>query len=209
MADSVQRLLEEMVPELEELQQKKIFTDAEIKSIVSRRTQFEYRLRRRPPLKDDFLKYIDYEMNLDKLRQMRKDRLDLKKATSSDFASTRRIHFIYERCLRAFSDDVDLWEKLIEHCIQSRSSKRLGKIFPRVLQHHPLKTRFWVLAARTEAGVNNNVHAGRMLLQRGLRSVAFVVFLAKKIHVASVYAYIFAYLLICDLIFVELHQLYL
>lgn len=56
MADTVRYLLEEMIPELEDLEERGYFTRAEIKQIVKRRTDFEYLLKRRAALKADYLK---------------------------------------------------------------------------------------------------------------------------------------------------------
>lgn len=96
MAETVQFYLEQMVPELEDFEQKGLFTkvpfryfydskrfaywpgrqeQAEIKAIVKKRTNFEYALKRRIAKKIDFLRYIEYEMNLEALRKKRKARL--------------------------------------------------------------------------------------------------------------------------------------
>lgn len=59
MADTVAYLLEEMVPELEDLERRGVFSRAEIKRIVAARREHEYRLRRRTALKADFLAAIE------------------------------------------------------------------------------------------------------------------------------------------------------
>ena len=46
----------------------------EVRSIVRKRTQFEYAVRRRAPALADFLRYAQYEMNLDALRRKRRER---------------------------------------------------------------------------------------------------------------------------------------
>jgi U3 small nucleolar RNA-associated protein 6 len=56
MADTVQYLMEEMLPELEDMQRKQYFSKAEIKAIVKRRQEFEYRLKRKAALKEDYLR---------------------------------------------------------------------------------------------------------------------------------------------------------
>jgi len=56
MADTVQYLMEQMLPELEDFKRKRYFTAAEIKAIVQRRQDFEYRLKRRAAQKQDFLR---------------------------------------------------------------------------------------------------------------------------------------------------------
>lgn len=56
MADTVRYLLEESLPELEELESKGFFTRAELKQIVLQRQDFEYALKRRAALKRDYLR---------------------------------------------------------------------------------------------------------------------------------------------------------
>lgn len=48
--------MEEMVPELEDLEEKGYFTRAEIRDIVRKREKFEYALKRKTPAKADFLR---------------------------------------------------------------------------------------------------------------------------------------------------------
>lgn len=78
MADTVRYLMEEMVPELEELEQKGYFSRKEVKQIVQRRQEFEYQLKRRAALKQDYYRYIEYETKLEDLRQLRKRKLRIK-----------------------------------------------------------------------------------------------------------------------------------
>lgn len=51
MADTVRYHLEEMVPELEDLEKRGYFNKGEIRQIVKKRTDFEYALKRRAPIK--------------------------------------------------------------------------------------------------------------------------------------------------------------
>jgi len=103
MADLIQRLMEEMIPELEDLQAKKLFSPAEIKVIVKKRTDFEYRIKAKIPHLPDFLRYIQYEVNLERLRVKRKERLtEPVQPSASDVSSNRRISFIFDRALRKF-----------------------------------------------------------------------------------------------------------
>jgi hypothetical protein len=78
------------------------------------------------------MRYIQYEMNLDKLRTgavsagaptlvcaqarkalcgvaVRRRRLGIKKLTKHDAACRQHVFFIYERMLRKFKGRVDLW----------------------------------------------------------------------------------------------------
>lgn len=56
MGDTVRYLMEEMIPELEELEKKEYFSRSEIRQIVLKRQDFEYHLKRRAALKKDFLR---------------------------------------------------------------------------------------------------------------------------------------------------------
>ncbi|CAG8466738.1 2617_t:CDS:2 [Paraglomus occultum] len=170
MAETVQYYLERMVPELEDLEQKRLFNKSEIKQIVKRRTYFEYTLKRIPARKVDFLRYIEYEINLEALRKKRKERLGVKgKPTLSDYAIPRRIYHLFERAVNKFKSDLSLWLQYIEYAKSNKAGKLLNKIFGRALQLHPAKPSLWVLAAKWEFEENMNVGAARVLMQRGLR----------------------------------------
>ena len=135
MADAVQYAMEGMVPELEDLKHKSLMTESEVKSLVQRRSQFEYQMRRRQPLKRDFLKAIEYELNFDVLRRRRKKRLAIQglkyRDGPSDFAAMKRISSIYQRALRNFSQDVTLWLEYFDFSMKSGSAKVLKKTFAR------------------------------------------------------------------------------
>lgn len=169
MADLVQRAMEGMVPELEDLEKRGLFSKAEIAQIVRARRGFEYSLQRKSPNKGDFLRYIEYEMNLDLLRKKRKTRLNLVKVSRSDFASARRIHHIFERAVYRFgTKDLPLWLQFIRHCEDTKAHRALGKVFPRALQQHPLQPALWARAAAHEFRMQN-ISSARVLMQRGLR----------------------------------------
>ena len=54
MADTVQYLLEESIPELEDYETKGYFTKSELRQIIQKRQDFEYRLKRRAAMKVDY-----------------------------------------------------------------------------------------------------------------------------------------------------------
>ncbi|OUM68824.1 hypothetical protein PIROE2DRAFT_3342, partial [Piromyces sp. E2] len=172
---------------------------AELTSIINKRKRFEYFLARRIPKKIDFLRYIEFELNLDALRKKRKERIiaaakanqkllkskgddktkediekseylvSLMRVTLSDYSILRHVHSLYNRALKRFPGDVELWIQYLEWAQKSSNSKLLGKVFPRVISLHPTKDIFWVMAASWEFEKNGNALSGRTLLQRGLR----------------------------------------
>ena len=64
-----------MLAELKDLGEKGLFSPAEIKQIIKKRTAFETALVRRIPNKNDYLRYAAYEMGLEALRRKRATRL--------------------------------------------------------------------------------------------------------------------------------------
>ena len=59
MADTVQYLLEESIPELEDYEARGYFTKAELRQIIQKRQDFEYRLKRRAAMKVDYYRCDD------------------------------------------------------------------------------------------------------------------------------------------------------
>ncbi|KAJ2485325.1 U3 snoRNP protein [Coemansia sp. RSA 2050] len=180
MAEIVQYHLEQMVGELEDLERCKLFTRPELKSIVKKRTKFEYGLRRRRVARADFLRYIEYEINVDALRRKRKHRTmrqgQAAKRTLSDFSIGRRIVSIFERALARHSSDVALWLQYIEFVKTSdhsedgeASSRALSRIYASAITKHPYEARLWIMAAEHELDASSNGGAARLLLQRALR----------------------------------------
>jgi hypothetical protein len=169
MADQIQRLLEDQIPELEEYQAHSLFSSPEIHSIVKQRTNFEYKIKRKDPMREDFLRYIEYELSLDKLRKMRKQRSGQHKPVNSDFAIQRRINFIYERLLRKFTADSDLWLQYINFAVHCKSSHIVAKLFPRAIINNIHNADLWLKAIEYEIQTNNNQDAARIYAQRALR----------------------------------------
>ena len=68
------------------------------RKIVKRRRAFEYALRRRQTQKTDFLKYLQYELNVEALRKRRKKirHIQRKHNCASEFSIVKRIHFTFK-----------------------------------------------------------------------------------------------------------------
>lgn len=169
MADKVQITMEKMVPELEDLQARKIFSADEIRQIVDKRRGFEYSLQRVPLRKIDAMRYIEYELKLDALRAARKERLGLVKVSLGDTAGTKRVHNIFDRVLFKHRGSVELWLQYVAFCKREGSSRVLSAVFSRALQSHPRSAELWIEAASYEFGVNLNVDSARVLMQRAIR----------------------------------------
>ncbi|WVZ61457.1 hypothetical protein U9M48_011325 [Paspalum notatum var. saurae] len=162
MADTVQFRLERMTDELDDLERRGLFTRAELADVVRRRRDFEFRIRRHSPLRQDFLDYIAYELRLDALRNLRKRAIirasgsDSEgdddpvsengnkrrrpkkkwKKSVSDVAGVLRILDIYRMATVRFKGDLDLWFRYLEFCRGKRHG-RMKRLSPKLSASTP------------------------------------------------------------------------
>jgi len=178
MAEQVQSILEQMVPHLKDLQDRSIFTPTEITSIVERRRKSEYLLHRRNSArKSDYLRYIEDEIMLEKLRKLRKEKVLLelkaerearyknnsddddsdnekqaayKTSGSGDSHIIRHIHYIYQRTLRKFHYPLDILLNYANFAKDVKSFKHLSRIYAQGIQYHPREVGLWIEASSFE-----------------------------------------------------------
>lgn len=198
MAEHVQAALDQMVAPLRDLTDRNIFSATEIRAIVTRRRESEYLLRRVAARKADFLRYIEQEMVLERLRELRtaKRKRDHRKSSQQqqgeeaendvksdknnkrekekehigDIHIVQHIHLLFVRAIRKFRSDLSLHLQHAEFCKQQRSWTRLGRVYAEALQVFPRQAGLWIEAASHEFfGPARNIRNARILLQRGLR----------------------------------------
>lgn len=174
MAEKVRYYLEQSVPELEDLKRKGIFDKNEITMIMRRRTDFEHRIQGRGSKPRDFLKYSEFEVNVEKLRKKRYNRLTKvglinTKPSLSDWAGSRRILFIYDRATRRYPKEMSIWSQYLKFAKNNGAIKIIYKVYSRLLQLQPRNIDAWLSAAKYEFETNANAKGARVLFQRGLR----------------------------------------
>lgn len=116
MADRVQFIMDRMAVTFREMEQFGVFTAAEVKSVVKKRTDFEYKLRRRQQTPADYYGYLQYELSLEELRGTRCRRQShshqtvgeeaefskelINKHRKLQSAFMKHISYVFERALR-------------------------------------------------------------------------------------------------------------
>ncbi|OJJ39093.1 hypothetical protein ASPWEDRAFT_168957 [Aspergillus wentii DTO 134E9] len=164
--DKARFFLEQSVPELKEYEKKKLFNKDEISAIIKKRSDFEHKLNARGATPADFVRYAQYEMNLDTLRRKRVKRLGIR---SAGFSGQRRIFFVLDRATRKFHGDVGLWIQYTEYARQQKAFKKLSSIFTDALRFHPTNAELWVYAAKYALDDHADMTQSRSYMQRGLR----------------------------------------
>lgn len=174
MSSKIRFYMEQSVPELEDLKRKGLFDQKEITMIMRRRTDFEHRIQGRGAKPRDFLKYADFEINLEKLRIKRFARLretDHVDTTPSisDWAGFRKVIFIFDRAVRRFSGDLDIWAKYLKFVKEKDAIKVVYKVYAKLLLLQPRNVDAWLSAAKYEFETNANAKGARELYQKALR----------------------------------------
>jgi len=175
MAEGVQGVMEDMLADLLNFVENKVFTQEEVDAVVQRRKDLEYKLARRSPAKRHFLKAIQYELSLESLRIARKIDLQITRPFASDHSSTsytvlRRITNLFHRLLRRYPGDIQSWKEFIGFCLRKQLAKPLEGALARALQLNPCCEDLWLLAdAAEKTQKQGDWETRRALLQRAVR----------------------------------------
>lgn len=170
MAEVVELRLEKGVDELLELERCGLFTSEEIRIVIKKRKEMEYRLRRMKKCKQDYLKYISYEDSLLQLVKIRRKKTGFNhryKEIERSMAS--RIAGIYKNMVTRYKSDLQLWLSYIEFCRKQKWNGNVSSLFNNMLKVHNKNEDIWVLAARWESQFNNSIDTARSLMQQALR----------------------------------------
>ena len=174
MSTKTRHYLEQFIPELDDLVDKGIFTKDEVTNIMKKRTNFEHRLNSRGSSINDYVKYIQYETNVEKLRFKRVRRILQSNKTNSisDWSIPQRIGFIYQRGTNKFPQDLKFWAMYLNF-LKSRgvstSYKKIHSVYNTLLKLHPNNVDIWISCAKYEYEKHANFKSCRSVFQNGLR----------------------------------------
>ncbi|XP_006739097.1 U3 small nucleolar RNA-associated protein 6 homolog [Leptonychotes weddellii] len=140
MAEIIQERIEDRLPELEQLERIGLFSHAEIKAIIKKASDLEYRIQRRTLFKEDFINYVQYEINLLELIQRRRTRIGYSfKKDEIENSIVHRVQGVFRRASAKWKDDVQLWLSYIVFCKKWATKAQLSKVFSAMLAIHSNK----------------------------------------------------------------------
>lgn len=188
--ERVQYSLERTLPQLRILDEHRILTKDELRSVTIQRQEFEARLIRRKADKTDFVRYLEFEDDLHALVTLRareRHRLAVERSKAGDedakaqllprsffpkqaASSSAQCVAILERMVRKFRFDVDAWERYIAWAKRRKMRVVAGRVYARALALHPMQPALWLSAADYELNTHADPSAARALLQRGIRT---------------------------------------
>ncbi|XP_048054081.1 U3 small nucleolar RNA-associated protein 6 homolog [Megalobrama amblycephala] len=170
MADIVQQRLEDRIPALQQLERVGLFTNKEVKSMLKRSTALEYKLHRAIQSKDDFITYIQYEINVLELIKKRRSRIKYHfKREEIEYPFIHRINNVFRRATTKWQDDVQLWLSQVAFNKKWGTKSQLSKVLSTMLAIHPDKPALWIMAAKCEMEDRNSSESARHLFLRALR----------------------------------------
>ncbi|KAG9277409.1 hypothetical protein AMEX_G7415 [Astyanax mexicanus] len=170
MADYVQQRLEDRIPALEQLERVGLFTKKEVKSMLKKSTAMEYKLHRTVLSKEDFISYIQYEINVLELIKKRRARIGYHfKREEIEHSIIHGIISVFRRATSKWQEDVQLWLSHIAFSKKWGTKGQLSKVFASVLAIHPDKPSLWIMAAKCQMEDCGSSESARHLFLRALR----------------------------------------
>ncbi|XP_058416303.1 U3 small nucleolar RNA-associated protein 6 homolog isoform X2 [Diceros bicornis minor] len=170
MAEIIQERIEDRLPELEQLERIGLFSHAEIKAIIKKASDLEYRIQRRALFKEDFINYVQYEINLLELIQRRRTRIGYSfKKDEIENSIVHRVQGVFRRASAKWKDDVQLWLSYVVFCKKWAGKAQLSKVFSAMLAIHSNKPALWIMAAKWEMEDRLSSESARQLFLRALR----------------------------------------
>lgn len=170
MAEFVQQSLEEMTSELQQLQRVELFSPQEVKSILKKRTTFEYKIQKQQKNKADFLGYIQYEVGVLSLLKIRREKIGYThKKHEIDYAIAQRINKLYRILEHRFASDTKIWTSHIAFLKEQGWRSAVSKIYRRMLQEHQNNIGMWIAAAKFEMEDVGNAETARTVMLEAIR----------------------------------------
>nr|XP_006125218.1 U3 small nucleolar RNA-associated protein 6 homolog [Pelodiscus sinensis] len=170
MAERIEQRIEGRLPELEQLERVGLFTRKEIKAVIKKASALEYKIQRRALHKEDFINYIQYEINMLELIKKRRSRIGYSfKKDEIEYSIVQRIHGLFKRATEKWKDDIQLWLSHVAFCKKWNKKNQLSKVFSAMLAIHPNKPALWIMAAKWEMEERFSSESARHLFLRALR----------------------------------------
>eukprot|EP01080_Neovahlkampfia_damariscottae_P002199 gene2199-2373_t len=168
VASYIERILEESAIPVNELVQKEYITTKEAASIFRQRRSFESKILSHDVVKEHYLNYLNFEINLLLLIKTRSQVNGLPKLEKWDKVC-KHIATIFERGLKKYRTDELLWKSYLDWSIEYNF--KVEHHFESALQMNPDNESLWILATKWQVEVNQSPETARNLFQRAVKLI--------------------------------------
>ncbi|KAJ4024303.1 U3 snoRNP protein [Fusarium irregulare] len=167
VTDKARFYLERAVPQLREWEEKGIFSQEEIRTIVQKRNDYEHKVLAPRNKPSEWSSYAQWEQSLESLRTKRCKRLKIRHLQSAQAGQGRTLA-IYERGVNRHPGSSALWREYLQYISSIKSSKRWRRTMTNALRMMPTDHTLWIMAGRRSAQ-NGDMAAARGFFMRGCR----------------------------------------
>ncbi|KAI5190311.1 U3 small nucleolar RNA-associated protein 6 [Nematocida sp. AWRm77] len=162
MNQNVQREMEGMLKELHYYTQRELFTPSEIESVVQKRRGFEELVHTKRSL-HAMLKYIEYEVQLEKIYKKRAQKL-----CQPEEYIKKRITGLFRKAESFFPSEDSLLLSHLDYLVYAKDNEQAYHTALDIPRKRPDNPEVWAHSAEVLRKLGE-VEASRSLLQRGLR----------------------------------------
>lgn len=166
MSEKVFLNLERMLPELEDYKERGLFDKNELQKIVETRKKHESRLQRVDKKLLDFIRYIDSETSLEKIRDKRLRKFSLKR-TYQDTKISKRVVMLYKNALEKFNEK-NLIVDFTEYAKKKQLVAEMKDVYAHICLKNPLDVDLWIYCASSLFEVDD-IDGARALFFKGIR----------------------------------------
>ncbi|XP_063228189.1 U3 small nucleolar RNA-associated protein 6 homolog [Bacillus rossius redtenbacheri] len=170
MAEFIEYRMEEMIQELEQMERTNMFDKQEVRTIGKMRKEFEAKIQRQVKSEEDFLRYIQYEIDVLNLVKVRRQKMGLSGSKADiEYSIANRLNRLFRIAVTVFKDDIRIWAWYLSFCKRVGFHSSASNMLARMLAIHSDKPSLWKCAATVEFEEMNSVENARQYLMRGLR----------------------------------------
>ncbi|KCZ75532.1 hypothetical protein H311_03490, partial [Anncaliia algerae PRA109] len=166
MLDKIQLSLERTADELRNFLAKKLYTEEEVNEIIHKRKDFEYKISRENKKLTDYLRYLEFEIALEKETDMKRKHRHISSGLI-EIKNTRRIISIFKSALK-FKYDERLLIQFIDYLEEKECIEEMKEYFANICLLRFNDMDLWIFAGH-KLFQCKEIDAGRLLLQKGLR----------------------------------------
>ncbi|KAF5276512.1 hypothetical protein FQA39_LY06581 [Lamprigera yunnana] len=169
MADVVQKNLENMANELEEMRRIKLFSVEETRMILKKRKEFEHKIHSMVKQLNNYEDYIMYERCLLKDLRLRRDKHKvLDKMGAIEHKIIKRIRLLYENAIQRFPSEVSLYLAFTKFCKKVNLVSVATESFNKLIKLNPDKPELWSVAANFHANEQKDYSTATIILLKAL-----------------------------------------
>lgn len=167
MSNAVQFNMEKMVSELKNYKDLGIFGEDEIKNIIERRRMHEYRLQNSRKRAIDYIRYIEYQIDLEAQKDGIKSTKAIKEDSFDEMLSNSII-YVFKKALKNFPTDINILIMFTNYAIKKQCYDDLRLVFGEFCLRNIRDIDLWIFCCSKLIEIGD-FQSARLLIQKGIK----------------------------------------